>query len=134
MANLPMLIGELSRRTGCHIETIRYYERIGVIPAAQRRGRYRAYRPDDVARLRFIHRARELGFSLGEVRALVDLGSQRRSRSCARAKEMAAVHVANVRTRIADLERLVEVLEKAIARCEDGSPPHCPVLDALNAG
>lgn len=131
MSATPILIGELTRRTGCHIETIRYYERIGVIPAAQRRGRYRAYRSADVTRLRFIQRARELGFPLAEVRALLDLGSQRRSRSCTRVKALALQHVRNIRTKIADLERLAGVLEQAIARCDDGGSSHCPILDAL---
>ena len=133
MSEMPILIGELSRRTGCNIETIRYYERIGVIPAAQRRGRYRSYRSDDVTRLRFIHRARELGFSLSEVRALLDLGSQRRSRSCGRVKAIASEHVRNVRAKIADLERLVRVLDEAIARCEEEASLHCPILDSLEA-
>jgi MerR family mercuric resistance operon transcriptional regulator len=133
MSEILILIGELSRRTGCHIETIRYYERIGVIPKAQRRGRYRSYRPADVSRLRFIHRARELGFSLAEVRALLDLGSQRRSGSCSRVKAVASEHVRGVRAKIADLERLVDVLEHPIARCEDGRSPRCRILDALEA-
>ncbi len=133
MAEMLILIGELSRRTGCPIETIRYYERIGVIPKPQRRSRYRSYRPDDVSRLRFIRRARELGFSLAEVRALLDLGSQHRSSSCSRVKAVASEHVRSVRAKIADLERLVNVLEDAIARCKDGQSPHCPILDALEA-
>ena len=61
-------IGELSRRAGCNIETIRYYERIGLIPAPPRRGRFRSYDREDVARLGFVRRARELGFTLDEVR------------------------------------------------------------------
>lgn len=133
MAEMLILIGELSRRTGSHIETIRYYERIGVIPKAQRRGRCRSYRPDDVSRLRFIYRAGELGFSLAEVRVLLDLGSQHRSGSCIRVKAVASEHVLSVRAAIADLERLVNVLEDAIARCKDGQSPHCPILDALEA-
>ena len=68
-----MKIGEVAKRTGCNIETIRYYERIGVIDAPPRRGAYRDYGPHDTERLRFIRRARELGFSLEEVRALLDL-------------------------------------------------------------
>src|SRR5258708_3569062 len=62
-------IGELSRRTGCNIETIRFYERAGVMALPQRRGRYRSYSPEDIGRLTFIRRARELGFTLDEVRA-----------------------------------------------------------------
>ena len=71
-------IGELSRRTGCKIETVRYYERIGLLPKARREGggRFRRYDGDDVARLRFIRRARQLGFTLDEVRGLLQLDWQ----------------------------------------------------------
>ena len=71
MAEQAIQIGELSRRTGCNIETIRYYERIGLMPAPPRRGRYRSYGGEDVGRLGFVRRARELGFTLDEVRALL---------------------------------------------------------------
>ena len=133
MPETPILIGELSRRTGCHIETVRYYERIGLIPAAERRGRYRSFRREDVLRLRFIHRARELGFSLTEVRALLALGSQRRPRSCRQVQGLATAHVRAVRTKIADLQRLADVLDAAIARCNDGESSHCPIIEALEA-
>lgn len=73
MAEQAIQIGELSRRTGCNIETIRYYERIGLMPAPPRRGRYRSYGGEDVGRLGFVRRARELGFTLDEVRALLGL-------------------------------------------------------------
>lgn len=66
-------IGELSRRTRCNIETIRYYERVGLLPKAARRGRYRSFGPADVERLHFVRRARELGFTLDEIRALLGI-------------------------------------------------------------
>ena len=75
MADTAIQIGELSRRTGCNIETIRYYERIGLMPAPPRRGRYRSYGAGDVGRLGFVRRARELGFTLDEVRALLRLAA-----------------------------------------------------------
>src|ERR1700739_2452712 len=75
MADAAIPIGELSRRTGCNIETIRYYERIGLMPEPPRRGRYRSYGPEDVGRLGFVRRARELGFTLDEVRALLGLAA-----------------------------------------------------------
>lgn len=131
MSNEAILIGELSRASGCHVETIRYYERIGVIPAAARRGRYRAYGTDDIARLRFIHRARQLGFSLRDVRELLALGAQRGTRSCGRAKTIAAAHVQAVRRKMADLERLAAVLDSALARCADGEAWPCPLLKSL---
>lgn len=134
MADRPIFIGELSRQTGCHIETVRYYERIGLIPAAERRGRYRSYRRQDVVRLRFIHRARELGFSLPEVRALLALGTQRRARTCRQVQALATAHVRAVRTKIADLQKLAAVLDAAIAQCIEGESPYCPIIEALEAG
>ncbi len=127
-------IGELSRQTGCHIETIRYYERIGVLPEARRRGRYRCYQAQDVARLRFVGRARQLGFSLDEVRALLDLSKRRGRRSCHQVADLAAGHLRAVRERIADLEKLASVLADAVARCGEGTAAHCPVIEALEAG
>ena len=100
MAEHTMPIGELSRRTGCNIETIRYYERIGLMPA--RRGRYRSYGPEDVGRLGFVRRARELGFTLDDVRALFGLASGGQA-SCAEARDLAGAHLKDVRTSIADL-------------------------------
>ena len=76
---MEIAIGELSRRTDCNIETIRYYERIGLLPRAERQGgRFRRYGADDVGRLRFVRRARQLGFSLDEVRTLATAGGIRR--------------------------------------------------------
>ena len=79
-APLEIAIGELSRRTQCNIETIRYYERIGLLPKPRRiGGRYRRYDGEDVGRLRFIRRARELGFTLDEVRELMRLAATKRN-------------------------------------------------------
>src|SRR3546814_5235734 len=85
-------IGELSRRTGCNIETIRYYERVGLLPIPQRRGRYRRYAREDVARLGCVRRARGLGFTLEEVRALLGLAVIGDA-SCADVREVAASHL-----------------------------------------
>ena len=82
-------IGELSRRTRCNIETIRYYERIGLLPKAARRGRYRSFGTADVARLNFVRRARELGFTLDEIRALLGIATAD-TVSCDDAREIAA--------------------------------------------
>jgi MerR family mercuric resistance operon transcriptional regulator len=91
-------IGELSRRTECNIETIRYYERIGLLPPAHRPGgRFRRYDADDVARLRFIRRARQLGFTLDEVRAFMRLAGTEGDDVCAEARRLAAAHVAGIR-------------------------------------
>jgi MerR family mercuric resistance operon transcriptional regulator len=131
-ATSAIQIGELSRRTGCNIETIRYYERIGLLPAPPRRGRYRSYGREDVTRLGFVRRARELGFTLGEVRALLGLavGGQN---SCTEVRELAASHLKDVRARIADLKRMERVLADSVQACDVGQDPGCPLLDALGA-
>ena len=88
-------IGELSRRTGCNIETIRYYERIALLPAPVRSaGRYRVYDTADVRRLAFIRRARELGFTLDEIRTLLALSENDEQGACAEVRELAAGHLA----------------------------------------
>ncbi|MDQ4421915.1 MerR family transcriptional regulator [Sphingobium sp. DEHP117] len=87
-ATAAIQIGELSRRTSCNIETIRYYERIGLLPVPPRRGRYRSYGREDVARLGFVRRARELGFTLDEVRALLGLAAGGQA-SCTEVRELA---------------------------------------------
>lgn len=123
-------IGELSRRTGCNIETIRYYERIGVIAAPPRRGSYRSYGPEDVARLGFVRRARELGFTLDEVRTLLGLAA---AGSCADVRDLAASHLKDVRARIADLRRMERVLADSVRACDAGGDPGCPLIAALSA-
>ncbi|RMF39388.1 MAG: MerR family transcriptional regulator [Alphaproteobacteria bacterium] len=122
---------DLARLTGCNLETIRYYERIGVMPEPPRTAaNYRAYDETHVARLRFVMRARDLGFSLDEVRdllALVDGGAQ----SCAEVRAMASAHLEAVRERIADLRRIETVLAETVSRCSGEDVPECAVIDAL---
>jgi MerR family mercuric resistance operon transcriptional regulator len=127
-----LLIGDLSQRTGCNIETIRYYERIGLLPPAQRRGRYRSYTQPDVARLSFVMRSRELGFSLDEVRALLGLSESTESSSCGDAQRVAIKHLTDMRTRIRDLRRMEKVLDQTIKRCKTGKPGPCPLIEALS--
>ena len=110
-------IGALARRTGCHIETIRYYERIGLLPKAQRSDRYRTYQVEDVDRLAFVMRARELGFKLGEIRALLKLSLQPASRACASARALASERLTDVNARIRDLRRMQAALSGAIKEC-----------------
>lgn len=125
-------IGELSRRTGCNIETIRYYERIGVLPVALRRGRYRSYDAADIRRLAFVRRARELGFPIEAVRTLLALADGG-SASCAQARDLAAAHLGEVRAKIADLARMEQVLSAAVRSCEAGDNAGCPLLETLCA-
>ena len=127
-------IGDLSRRTGCNIETIRYYERIALLPIPVRSaGRYRLYDTADVRRLAFIRRARKLGFTLPEVRTLLSLSAGDRQGAYANVCELAENHLAEVRAKIADLQALERVLADAINRCAAGEVPGCPIIDALSA-
>lgn len=131
MTQQALPIGELSRRTGCNIETIRYYERIGLMPAPPRRGRYRSYGPEDVDRLGFARRARELGFTLDDVRALFSLAASGQA-SCAEARDLAASHLKDVRARISDLRRMERVLAETVRACEAGDDRGCPLIAALS--
>jgi MerR family mercuric resistance operon transcriptional regulator len=127
-------IGDLSRQTGCNIETIRYYERIALLPIPFRTaGRHRLYDTADVRRLAFIRRARELGFTLDEVRALLALSTSKED-ACADVRELAERHLAEVRAKIADLRAMERVLADAVKRCAAGDAPGCPIIDALSSG
>ena len=125
-------IGTLSKHTGTSIETIRYYERVRLLPAPPRSsGGYRRYGPGHLKRLSFIRRARALGFSLAEVRTLLALADQRR-RPCAEVRGVAAAHLDDVKGKIADLKAMEQALTETIGRCETGSGSHCAVIDALD--
>lgn len=129
-----MSIGEVSRLSGVNIETIRYYERVGVTPRPTRTaGGHRAYEQDQLQQLRFIRRGRELGFSLDELRAmlrLVDDGTL----TCADIHAMTMDHLVDVRRKIADLRRLEQVLEGMAAECSRGNVPECPIIETLFEG
>ena len=127
-------IGELSRRTQCHIETIRYYERIRLLPEPYRtQARFRRYGNEDVARLRFIRRARQLGFTLDEVRALLQLSGGAGDHICVEARSIAAAHVADIRAKIEDLQAMERVLSDAICECAAREQPGCcPIIDVLS--
>ena len=125
-------IGALSQQTGVHIETIRYYERVKMLPAPPRtEGGRRAYGQSHRRTLGFIRRARELGFSLDEIRALLDLDGSRRP-SCAKAREIASLHLIKVRSKLADLARLEAVLSETVGQCAANITPVCPVLGILD--
>ena len=132
MGHDGIAIGELSRRTGCNIETARYYERIGLLPKPSRRGTYRRYDAQDVSRLSFVRRARELGFTLDEIRALLALAAGGQD-ACAEVREIAATHLADVRTRIADLQAMERALAQAVRGCDEGEMTGCPVINALSS-
>ena len=126
-------IGVLSKRTGCKIETIRYYERIGIFPALPRtEGGHRVYTEDHLKRLVFIRRSRELGFSLEDIRVmmeLVDSGDY----TCGEIKALVDRHLQDIQGKIADLRRLERTLADMALQCEGGTVPKCPVIDALCA-
>ncbi|GIK80985.1 MAG: MerR family transcriptional regulator [Alphaproteobacteria bacterium] len=127
-----LAIGELSRLTGVNIETIRYYEKIKLLPAPLRtEGGHRLYGPRERRMLAFIRRARELGFTLDEIRALLELGAPG-SASCAEVKAIAAHHLDDIRAKIADLKKLERLLASTIAKCSGRKVPECPVVDILD--
>src|SRR5262249_5935282 len=119
-AQMPVSIGELAKITTTKVVTIRYYERIGLLPPARRTpGNYRAYDQDLVSRLRFIRRCRDLGFSLDQVRDLLRLSS-RKEGDCAEVDRLAAAHLASVQAKITDLERLALELRRLVNCCQGG--------------
>ena len=125
-------ISELSRRTGCNIETIRYYERIGLLPPPRRTdSRFRRYDSEDVARLCFIRRARQFGLTLDKVRAFLRLAGTEGEAARAEARAIARAHVADIRAKVADLQATDQVLTEAIRECETGRRPRCPVIEVL---
>ena len=124
--------GDLARATGCNIETIRYYEKTGLLPDPPRTDAgYRVYSAAHATRLRFILRARELGFSMEDIRGLMGLGDDA-APTCAEVKERTERHRADVRARIADLRRIESVLAATASRCSGAEVPDCPVLDAIS--
>ena len=127
-----LTIGKLSELTRVNIETIRYYEKIKVLPIPSRaeNGR-RLYGPVERRILAFVRRARELGFSLDEVRALLRLGGPEKA-SCREVREIAEHHLDDIRARINDLHKLERLLTKTVAQCTGTTAPECPVLDILD--
>lgn len=129
---MRLQIGELSRRTGCNIDTIRYYEKVGLLaPPMRTEAGYRLYGADDVRRLSFIRRARELGFQPEEVRAMLRL-SDEQSQPCAEVMGVARSHLADVRSKVADLKAMEAALENLVVKCEKGLSTTCPLIETLS--
>jgi MerR family mercuric resistance operon transcriptional regulator len=125
-------IGVLSNEAGVNIETIRYYEKIGLMPAPPRtQGRQRVYDAVHLKRLTFIRRGRELGFSLDQIRDLLGL-VRGHDLICAEVKAMTEEHVSDIRRKVKDLRRLERVLTELAARCSGNAVPDCPILDTLS--
>ena len=126
-----MLIGVLSQHIGCHIETIRYYERIELLPKPLRtHGGHRVYNKEQMKRLVFICRSRELGFSLEEIRTLLRLVDGKRY-TCQQIKTIMEKHLGDIKKKISDLRRLQKTLGDISVQCEGGQIPECPIIDVL---
>jgi MerR family mercuric resistance operon transcriptional regulator len=125
-------IGQLSKRSGVKIETIRYYERVKMlVPPPRTASGRRVYDLTDLRTLVFIRRARELGFSLDEIRALLRLGGPEKA-TCREVREIAAHHLDHIRAKIDDLGKLERLLSKTVSLCSGKAAPDCPVLDVLD--
>ncbi len=129
----PILtIGHLAKATGTKVETIRFYEKTGLLPApARTEGNYRAYAADHLNRLSFIRRARDLGFSLEQVRELLTLTDDR-SRSCSAIDAIATEHRLEVMRKIRDLQALKAELDNLIDQCSCGTVAECRIIEALS--
>ena len=123
-------VGQLARAAAVNVETVRYYQRIGLLPLPRRDyGSIRRYLPDDLKRIRFIKRAQNLGFSLDEVALLLGLSD---GRHCAETKALAETRLAVVEEKITDLAAIRQALTGLVAKCSRGSRGcGCPVIDAL---
>ena len=123
--------GQLAAQSCVNVETIRYFERIGLIPAADRTAHgHRRFNRQHLQQLNFIRRGREMGFSQDEVRSLISLSIDS-SKSCADVKVIADANLHAIRSKISGLRRLEKLLADASSKCGDGERPHCPVIEAL---
>lgn len=124
-------IGVLSRKTGCNIETIRYYEKAGIIPhPARSEGGHRLYGTGHLKRLAFVMKARVLGFTLAEVKALLRLVDER-DQPCDEVRSLAASHLADVRTKLADLRTMEAVLKEMVVSCDKDETNDCPLIERM---
>ncbi|MEP1696927.1 MAG: helix-turn-helix domain-containing protein [Paracoccaceae bacterium] len=123
-------IGKASEQSGVNIETIRYYEREGIVPKPERSaGGRRLYSTDGIAKLRFVRRCRDLGFPISIIQTFLSL-TERDDRSCGEVKSLAEDHLDEINAKIENLSRLREALLNLSANCDDGTAA-CPMLDAL---
>ena len=123
--------GELATRAECNIETIRYYEQVGLLPPPPRSaGGHRLYGRDLIKRLIFVRRSRDLGFTIEEIRGLLSLVDGRKY-TCAEIEALATRHSGEIQQKIKDLRKLKNVLEVMASKCTKGQVPECPIIDAL---
>lgn len=127
-----MNIGQAARQSAVSVKMIRHYEAIGLLPKSARSdANYRVYGPNDVHTLRFIRRARDLGFSMADIKELLSLW-QDRSRSSAVVKSIAGKHLSELKTKLAELSGMVQALEHLSRHCHGDHRPECPILDDLS--
>src|SRR5690606_3024768 len=127
-----LTIGKLANAAGVGVETLRFYEREGLLPKPPRkRSGYRQYPPDAVARVRFIRRAKELGFTLKEIQELLELRIDP-DKSCADVRALARAKIVDVEEKMADLVRIKAALENLARACRGKGPTsECPILEAI---
>jgi MerR family transcriptional regulator, copper efflux regulator len=129
-----MDIGRASKESGVSVKMIRHYEAIGLLPKVARTfANYRVYGPNDVHVLRFVRRARDLGFSMEDIKELLGLW-QNKSRSSGAVKKVVGKHVAELKRKIAALRTMVDTLEYLADHCHGDHRPDCPILDDLSSG
>jgi Cu(I)-responsive transcriptional regulator len=127
-----MDIGRASTASGVSVKMIRHYEAVGLLPNVARTfANYRVYGPNDVHILRFIRRARDLGFSMDEIKELLGLW-QNKSRSSAAVKKVAGRHIDELKRKLAELKAMVDTLEHLTHHCHGDERPDCPILDDLS--
>jgi MerR family copper efflux transcriptional regulator len=128
-----MNIGQAAKASGISAKMIRYYESIDLVPAASRTdGGYRAYGPPDIYRLRFIRRARDLGFPFEQIRELLKLWSDDQ-RNSADVKALALAHMDHLEERARELQQMIETLRKLVELCGGDSRPNCPIIEELGS-
>ncbi|MGA6994341.1 MAG: heavy metal-responsive transcriptional regulator [Candidatus Deferrimicrobiaceae bacterium] len=129
---MALTIGQIAKQCEIGVETIRFYERKGLIPAPPRRDSgYRQFPPETIARIHFIQRAKELGFSLTEIRGILSLRVNRTT-SCGEVKRRAELKISEIREKKKTLERMEKALARMTAACRGRGPTgQCPILEAL---
>ncbi len=131
MSGHRLTIGKVAAQTGCHIETIRYYEKERLLPSPERsEGGHRLYTSSLIERLVFIRRSRELGFSVQEIRELLSIVDGQQV-SCERVKHLADTHLKDIRAKVSDLRRMEKTLGELSRQCSGNDVPECPIIEAL---
>lgn len=133
MSGDRVTIGKVAEKTGCHIETIRYYEKERLLASPERsEGGHRLYTNSLIERLVFIRRSRELGFSVLEIRGLLSIVDGEQV-SCERVKHLAETHLEDIRAKVRDLRRMEKTLGELSRQCSGTDVPECPIIEALQA-